>query len=431
MSAAVTPVEVELEEAHDLPIADVFVVTHTGTMLDPPGREGSLNLALRSARRGTASRSAREIDLEIDRMGAELSTSSDPTSTTLHVSVLRRNLAPMLELLREIVTEPRFPPHDVAQVQREIKADLIDARDDDRGLAGRHFRRALFAGHAFGRPSAGTPETLSRVRVDDAVETWRRTMRRGNVIVAAAGDVRPDELSRFAEGVRAGLNPGASPSREVDEPKRLKGRHLLIVDKPGRTQTQIYIGNVASHARDRDHAAMVLGNTVFGGTFSARLMREVRSKRGWSYVASSRLGRDRAREAWWMWSFPGAADAPACVALQLRMVRDLVQRGVRPRELDLAKSFLRRGRAFELDTPTRRLSQRIEERVLGLPRGWYDRLNERLDAVTVDDVNAALQRRLSAEDLLVTVVATASELRAPLEKVGGFDSVRVVPFDAD
>ncbi len=431
MSARVAPVEVELEAAHDLPIADVYVVTHTGTMLDPPGREGALNLALRSARRGTASRSAREIDVEIDRMGAELSTSSDPTTAMLHVSVVRRNLAPMLDLLREVVTEPRFPAHEVAQVQREIKADLIDARDDDRGLAGRHFRRALFSDHAFGRPAAGTPGSMSRVRCDDAVETWRRTLRRGNVVVAAAGDVHPEELSRFAEGVGAGLNPGAPPSREVDEPRRLKGRHLLIVDKPGRTQTQIYIGNVASRPQDRDHAALVLGNTIFGGTFTARLMREVRSKRGWSYGASSRLGRDRAREAWSMWTFPAASDAPACVALQLRMLRDLVDRGVRPRELDFAKSFLKRSRAFEVDTPTRRLWQRVDERVLGLRRGWFDGLTERFERVTVEDVNAALRRRLSADDVLVTVVATASELRGPLEKVGGFDSVRVVPFDSD
>lgn len=425
------PFELELEAAHDLPIADVYVVSHTGTMLDPVGREGALNLALRAARRGAANRTAREIDIELDRMGAELSTSSDATTAMLHVSVVRRNLGPMLELLREIVTTPKFPQRELAQVQREIKADLIDARDDDRGLAARFFRRALFDGHPFGRPSSGTLGSLSKVQREDVVDVWQHTLRRENVIVAAAGDVLSEELSHFAQGVSEGLAKSRPPSREVPEPKRTKGRHLLIVDKPGRTQTQIYIGGLGSKPQDRDHSAFVVGNTIFGGTFTARLMREIRSKRGWSYGASSRLGRDRAREAWSMWTFPAVADAAACISLQLRMLDELVNRGVKPREVDFARSFLKRSRAFEIDTPNRRLWQRVDERILGLSHGWFDRFNDRLDNVTVDAVNTALRRRLPVNDLLVTVVAPAAELRSTLESVTHFDSVRVVSFDAD
>ena len=84
------------------------------------------------------------------------------------------------------------------------------------------------------------------------------------------------------------------------------GRRLLVVDKPERTQTQILVGTMGTSAHDDDHVPMVVGNAVFGGTFTSRLMKEIRSKRGWSYGASARTGIDRRRQSWVLWTFPAA-----------------------------------------------------------------------------------------------------------------------------
>lgn len=421
-----------LETSRDLPLVEVYFITRTGSALDPEGREGALNLALRTLRRGTRTRTAQEIDAALDRAGAELSTSCDASTSTLHMTVLRRNLAPMLDLLAEIITEPALPADELAQVAREIRADLIDSRDDDRTLASRHFRRTLFRGHPYGRPAMGTASQVVALTRDDAAAAWSIASRADNAIVAANGDIDAEELARFASRVDAGLSRAPSTPTTMPEPTRSGGRRLVLVDKPERTQTQIYIGGLGTHPRDRDHHALILGNTIFGGTFSARLMREIRSKRGWSYGASSRLGRDRAREAWSMWTFPAASDAPACVALQLRLLEQLVERGVTPRELSFARSYLTRSHAFEVDTASKRLSLRIEQELLSLPPRYHEDFLDRLRAVTLDEVNAALSRRLSPRDLVLSVVCTARELQRPLEDgIGALRSVRTVRFDTD
>lgn len=418
--------------SHDLPIVDLYIVTDTGTAHDPKGREGSLHLCLRALRRGTARRTAHEIDALIDRLGAELSTSADPTTSMLHATVIRRNLEPFLDMMHDIVTAPALPTHEVAQVAREIKAEIIDTRDDDRTLAGRHFRRALFEHHPFGRPSQGTPRSMERLGRDDARRAWNLSFRRSNVLIAAAGDIRPAELEAFAERTLAALPDTRPPERSVPEPVAPRGRRLVLVDKPARTQTQIYVGGLGSHPRDRDHMAFTVANTIFGGTFTARLMREIRSKRGWSYGASSRLGRDRVRDAWSMWTFPAAADAPACVALQLKLVERLVEKGVSARELAFARSYLTRSFAFETDTASKRLWHDLDVRLLDLPKRYFKDYVERVEAVTLDEVNAAIRRRIDPEHLVITVVATANEHRAALERgVKGLDSTTVVPFDTD
>jgi zinc protease len=420
------------ESAHDLPLVDLYLMARTGAQHDPPGKEGALNLALRTLRRGTRARTSRDIDALIDRLGGEFSASADTSSAMLHAAVIRRNLPAFLDLFEDFVRNATLPDAEIAQVRREMQADLVDSRDDDRSLAGRHFRRTLFAGHPYGRPSQGTVAGLDDVTRDDALAAFKNTFSRDNVLFAAAGDIALPELAAFAERINPGLGSGSPPSTNIEAPTPIRGRRLVIVDKPDRSQTQIYIGNLGSQPRDRDHFALMVGNTLFGGTFTARLMREIRSKRGLSYGASSRLGRDRARSSWSMWTFPAAADAARCIGIQLSMLERLLEKGATAREVSSARSFITRGYAFERDTASKRLAQRIDVDLLDLPKTYFDDYVERINAVTVDDVNAALRRRLSADHLLVTVVATADTLRASLEKaIPGLLDTRVVPFDAD
>ena len=426
------PPSVFSESVHDLPLVDLYVVARTGGQHDAEGREGSLNLALRTLRRGTRRMSAHEIDAQIDRLGAELSTSVDASSALLHASVIRRNLPAFAALLGEIVGDATLPEQELSQVRREIQADLVDARDDDRTLAGRHFRRTLFAGHPFGRPNAGTIRSLDQITRADAHAAYARTFCQGNVILAGAGDVSAAEVEALAAAVRPSLSASPPPPADIAEPAPVRGRRLLIVDKPDRTQTQIFIGNLGTHPRDRDHVALHVANTIFGGTFTARLTREIRSRRGLSYGASSRLGRDRARESWSMWTFPAATDAAKCITIQLGLLERLVERGVTAREVSFARSYLTRSYAFDRDTAGKRLWQRLDVTLQDLPANYYTDYVARVNAITVDDVNAAVRRRLSAKDLLVTVVATADSLRSDLERaIPGVSDVAVVPFDRD
>jgi zinc protease len=215
------------------------------------------------------------------------------------------------------------------------------------------------------------------------------------------------------------------------EPPTRKGRHLTIVDKPERSQTQIQIGRLGTHPRDPDHTALAVGNAVFGGAFTSRLMRAVRSERGWSYGASSRLAIDRVREAWSMWTFPAAGDAAACIELQLSLMEQWIDQGITAEELAFAKSYLVKSYAFALDTADKRLEQAMEVRLYDLPGDYFKGYIERVSKVTLEQVNAALKARLAPQDLVFSVLATESQVGEALRKLPKLDSVTVVPFDQD
>lgn len=432
MSARVNALPILVEESHGIPVVEIVFSTRGGAASDPIGREGSLNLAYRSLRRGAGKRTATAIEEEIDRLGATVGTAVDIHGTNIHARVIRRNLDRFLPLLADLVMRPTFPAAEIGQLVRELRSDIVAGRNDDRGLAARAFRRALFAGNPKGRPINGTLDSLDTLDRDIAERAYGRQLVRGNLLIGVAGDVLPDEIVARLNDAFGAIPAGESAAIEPTEPARPRGRHLLIVDKPDRTQTQIYIGMIGSDPYDPDFAALDIANTVFGGTFTARLMKEVRSKRGWSYGASSRLGLDRGRDAWTMHTFPAATDAAACIALELSMLEELIDGGITQRELDFAKRFIARSYAFEVDTAAKRLRQRLESVLLPLPKGYYERYVERVNAVTLDQANRALRKRLSSDDLVVSIVATAKDLRSALEKaIPRLSSTRVMPFDTD
>lgn len=420
-----------VETNRALPLVDVVLVLRSGAAHDPPGREGTARLAVRSVRCGTRSLSADDVELRLDSLGAELGASVSAGTIAFHMQVIRRNLEPAITLLGSLLTRPAFRTVDLERVRREMLADLVESRDNDQSLAFRFFRQALFAGHAYGRPISGFSSTVRAVTRGQAEIFHRTHFGAANAIVGFAGDIDSSEAERLAQKHILPLPALAAPRDVVREPTAPVGRRLLLVDKPERTQTQVLIGTLGTHPSDDDHFPLIVANTVFGGTFTARLTNEVRSKRGWSYGASSRLGRDRHREAWWMWTFPAAKDVAACVKLQLSLYDKWLQSGVSRKEVEFARSFLTKSHAFEIDTAEKRLEKRIDSVVGALPRGYHEQWVERIHAVTADQANAALQKRLAPNGLLATIVATADDVRDALARVPTIERIDTVPFDLD
>jgi zinc protease len=212
----------------------------------------------------------------------------------------------------------------------------------------------------------------------------------------------------------------------------LPGRRLLLVDKPERTQTQILVGTLGTSPHDEDHVPLVVGNAVFGGTFTSRLMREIRSKRGWSYGASTRTAVDRRRQAWSMWTFPSAQDSGPCLKLAIELLESWVGGGVTQREVTFIQRYLVRSHAFEVDTAPKRLHQALDVELLALPSDYFTAWVAKVRGVTVENATSAITRRIRTDDLLTVVVGTASQVLEPLRNaVPRLASADVVSFEAE
>ena len=240
------------------------------------------------------------------------------------------------------------------------------------------------------------------------------------------------EGKALAERLLAGLPEGAAVPDPAGPPESPKGRRLVIVDKPDRTQCQMIVGGLGTHPRDEDHVPLFVANTVFGGTFTSRLMQEIRVKRGWSYGASSRAGFDKQRDAFAMSAAPAATDAAGCLALMMELLVAWRKEGITEAELDFAKKYIVRSHAFEIDTARKRVHQKLERALYDLPEDYHATFLDKVQKVDLAAANEAVRHRVSEDDVVMGVVGTAAEVAESLSKaVPNLAKVETVPFDLE
>ncbi len=421
-----------VESSHALPLVTISVTFRVGAVHDPLGGDGLARLTARMLRRGCQGKTAEQIEEEIARLGGAVFAHAGLGTSSIGCEVLVRSVDLMTDLLRRLVSTPTFDADELGKLKRQAQAEIVTARDNDTVLAARGLRRHLFADHLHGRRVAGTCGSIAQLTVAQLREFHQRHYHRANALISISGDVTAAKASAIAERLLEALAEGQPTSYPAKAPEPAVGRNLVIIDKPDRTQSQIIIGTLGTHPKDPDHVALLVANTAFGGTFTSRLTHEIRSQRGWSYGASSHLPSGLLREAFSMWTAPGADTAAACLTLELELLAQWRDKGIDADELAKCQQYLRRSYAFEIDTPKKRLAQKIERELLDLPEDFHRRYVEQVGDVTLDEANLAIQRRISDNALWVSAVATNTAIGDALRAaIPDLQQTLVEPFDLE
>lgn len=428
-----------LEENHDLPLCRLQVTVRTGAATDPVAPDGGAawsgrcDFATELMRRGAGGKSRAEIDVAVDDLGASLQVLCGHDSVLFEVLALKEKLPAAARILADVVLRPDFPKDEADKLRRETLARLDDLRDDDGMLARRFFARALYGDHPYGRPVAGVRESVEHFTVEGARAWHDKYLRSGNLLFGAAGDLDEREMRDLFGRHFAEVPAGERLDQPVPEPRPRRGLGLLLVDKPERTQSQILFGQLGPRWGEPEWLPMQVAITAFGGTFTARLMDEVRVKRGLSYGASARLGAGRGRRAIVVHVFPSAAQTAETIDLVLRLYREwATPAGLRPEEIDFARGYLHKSYAFSVQTPESRLNLRTELELCGLSQDNLRTYPQRVQAVTAAQVRAAMERLLRPEDLLVTLVGTEKLLGPTLVSTPALAAAQteIVPYDS-
>ena len=322
MSSAEPP-KLLVESSEVLPLVDFEIAFSSGSLHDPIGKEGLAQLTGQLMRRGPRGMSTQRFEERLAVLGARMAIDTSMRTTRIRATTLRRSLEPLLALIAELVWSPGMRAGDFAKLKRQSQAALLSRLDDDQTLGAIHFRERLFRGHPYARSSSGTPASLRGISLSDVQRFYVNHFEHGEFVVGMSGAIRKAEAAdlvaqHFPKRKRASNGQPRVPATRI-----ARGRHVVIVDKPERTQTQLYIGTLGARTKDVDLFPLVVSNTAFGGTFTGPLMQEVRANRGWSYGAYSRLMHSRRRDAWYMWSAPSAEYSAECAALQLDLARTM------------------------------------------------------------------------------------------------------------
>ncbi len=385
----------------DLPLVNVTLVIRGGSAADPadlPGLTGFLGELLRA---GTAERE--EVDLAIEEQGGHLSIRVEQDSTSLSVTVLSRHLAPILDILADVVKGSRFAAPDIERVRALRRSALYAEGDDPEALASRLARKVLFGDHPYGHSSLGTEAALARIDRDALVAYARRHLRPRAATLLVVGDVELEAAYAAAsEAFRAWRgDDGEAPPPEALVPEE---RRLLFVPRAGAAQSQLWVTGLGIARRDPDLYAVVVLNEILGGMFNSRLNTRLREELGYTYGAYSYFDTARAPGAFVI----GAAVQSDATADSLRVILHeltaLAARAPSEEELKRAKE------GFALSLPSRFQTVGGIARTMSslfvydLEPDFYRELPWRVLAVGAAEVLRVAKKYLRPQEVSVVVV---------------------------
>jgi zinc protease len=402
---------------HEQPSVSIRLMVRAGGAQDPSDKPGVASLAAALLDQGTTTRSAEQVAHTIDSIGGLIGTGSGTEYTFVEAIVMKDSFAVGLDLVADMAKNPAFVPQEVELQRKQMLSSMTVNYDDPDYLAGVVFERLVYGPHRYGRPDSGTPASLAAIRRDDLVAFHRTWFGGNNAILAVVGDVTTDEAFAGAEKAFGTWGKAASAAVQAETPPA-PTRRLVIIDRPGAVQTEIRVGNTALPRKHPDYLALDLAIKILGGEGGNRLHRVLRSDRGLTYGASADL--NALKDAGTIVAETDTRSETTGEALRLivdEMWR-LQRERVGERELNDAQAYLTGSFPLTIETPRAIATQVLSAVFFGLDLQELENFRERVNAVTVDDIQRVARTYLHPDRLSIVLVGDASRFERQLAGVG-------------
>src|SRR4029453_1237985 len=297
---------------------------------------------------------------------------------------------------------------------------------DPEYLAGVVFDRLVYGFHPYGRPDGCTPESIAAITRDDLLAFHKAWFGANNAILAIVGDVTPDEAFAGAERAFGSWGPSSSTAEKlVDLPPPT--RRLVVIDRPGAVQTEIRAGNTALPRKHPDYLALDLAIKILGGEGGNRLHRVLRSERGLTYGASADLNALKEAGNIVAETETRSEKTAETLGLIVEEIVRLQRQRVQQRELSDAQEYLTGSFPLTVETPSAIALQVLNAVFYGLDLNELQTYRERVNTITVEDIQRVAQRYLHPDKLSIVLFGDASVFARDLAGVG-FDQVERVPI---
>jgi zinc protease len=391
-----------LVEDRSIPFVALEIRFRGGANLDPQGKRGVTNLMTALIEEGTGDLDAQGFAAARDEIAAEFRFEAGGDALAVSARMLTENRDAAADLLRQALAAPRFDPDAIERVRGQVLSNIASSDEDPGTLASRTLDALAWGDHPYGSDPDGTADSVSALTRDDIVAAHRAAIARDRIYVAASGDIGATELGLLLDDLLGGLPATGAPLPPRGE-WRLTGG-VTVQDYPV-PQSIVLFGHEGIRRNDPDFfAAFLLNEVLGGGRFSARLMTEVREKRGLTYGIGTWLAPLDLGE----WVGGQFSSDNTKVAEAIGIVRAEWERaasgGVTAEELATAKTYLTGSYPLRFDGNGAIANILVGMQMEDLPIDYPVSRNARIEAVTLDDVARVAKRVLKPEALHFVVV---------------------------
>ena len=396
-------------EQRALPMVSIELLIEAGSRYEPADQAGLANLTSKLLIYGTKQRTAVQISDTLDFIGASLEAGCGQDTTSVSMTVLKKDLTTGLELLADVLTQSTFPQAEIDRQKQAIIASIRAAEEEPGIVAAKAFAAALFPDSPYGRPVEGSEASVKALQQKSLRDFFARNYRPNRSIIAVVGDVSEQEIAKALNGAFRNWAKG-EPSGQALVPAKVGESKVLRINKD-LTQANIILGHNGVARGNPDYYAIQVMNYVLGGGgFSSRAMDSIRNERGLAYSVYSYFAAEKSHGAFEFIMQTKNETALEAIRIATEEMRRMREQPVAEQELSDAKDYLIGSFPLRFDTNRKVagfLSQ-VEYFELGLD--YPDRYADLIRKVTRDDVQRVAKQYLQPERLITVIVGNLKKI---------------------
>jgi len=417
--------KVVLAERHAVPVVQLAIQFDAGYAADSVagGKLGGASFTGAMLDEGTAKRSALDIAEELEALGATLGAGSTLDTTSVSMSALKENLRPSLDIFGDVVRNPAFAQVEIDKLRGRWLAAIEQEKANPVQLALRVLPPEIYgAGHAYGVPftGSGTPASinaLTRADLEGFHKTW---LRPDNATIFVVGDTTMAEIKPQLERAFGNWRAPASavPAKNIATVERPDKGKIIIVDKPGSSQSLILAGHVAPPSNAPNAIAITTMNDIIGGQFTARVNMNLREDKGWAYGAYTFFQGAKGQRPWLVYA-PVQTDKTTQSMAELLKELNAYKAGRPATEKEIERTILNNTRSLpgSFETAGNVLGSLTSSARYGRPWDYPATLADKFNAVSAQDISAAANEVIHPESLIWVIVGDREKIEAGIRSL--------------
>ena len=415
-----------LQEDHELPLIDGTARIRGGSVNEPAGKVGLVDMYGEVWRTGgTKTQTGDQLDDFLEVRAAKVETGGGPDSTTISWSCLKGDLDDVFKAFVDVLQNPEFRADKLDITQKE-EFDGISRRNDDVGEIAH--RESVKLGYGPNNPYARVPEyaTVAPVTRQDLIDWHGKYVHPNNIILGVSGDFDSAAMEARLRAAFDSWPKGPPPPRKIDVKYSPAPSAYYLVSKDDVNQSNIHMVGLGTTRDNPDYYAISVFNEAFGGGFSSRLFNDIRTKRGLAYSVGGGIGTNFGHPGILQVTI-GTKSQSTIEAIQAATedIENLSKQPITDDEIQRAKDAILNAFIFRLDSPGKILAERMTYEYYGYPPDWLDKFQEEVKKVAAADVNRVASKYLHRDQMAVLVVGNPKEFEKPLSTLGPVKNIDI------
>ena len=383
-----------------LPKVTVRAVVRVGNLNEAPNEVWLCDLLGDLMKEGTTSRSAKQLAQEAAKLGGNISITTGADQTLIEGSVLTEFAPKMVELIADLIRHPALPESELQRLKNDRIRQLSIDKTDPTQIALERFRAVMFPNHPYGRLQP-TEKMLGSYKIDQLRDFYAANYgaARTHVYVAGKFDGKATE-----EAIRKHFGDWAhGPEPLINIPKPVSQRAIYIVDRPGASQSTVFLGLPTIDPSNPDHRALIVTNSLLGGSFGSRITANIREDKGYTYSPNSSLS-SRYRNAYWTQYASLTTDVTGPALKQIFYeINRLRKEAPGEAELKGIQNYLAGVFVLQNSSPAGIINQLSFLNLHGLPKSYLTEYVKTVYAVTPEQVRQITEKYLRPDEMLIVI----------------------------